>query len=80
MYTYEDRENLLEHITVRNHYKKDEHVQIQLIAHDGYVLKLKDDNGYTDEDGIYVEPSLSQVVFGGTWLDINSYEAKRVGE
>ncbi len=75
MWNYEDKENLIENITVRYHYKNKEHTQIQLIAHKNYVLKLKDDNGFIDEDNNYYPPIYSKTIFGGTWLDINTYEA-----
>lgn len=74
MWTYEDKENLIENATVRYHYKNNEHVQIQLIAHKNYILKLKEDNGFTDENNCYYPPTYSKTVFGGIWLDVNTYE------
>lgn len=74
MWTYKDKVEL-DNITIREHYRDNKHVQTQLIAHDGYVLKLKDDNGYVDDNNINHPPAYSKTVIGGTWLDINSYEA-----
>lgn len=74
MWTYKDKEEI-DNITIRKHYRDNKLAQIQLIAHDNYVLKLKDDNGYTDDEKIYHPPMYSKTVIGGTWLDINSYEA-----
>lgn len=63
MWTYEDVEGLMTNVTVRRKYKDGVHKQSQLLAHNGYVLHLLTDNGYTDEEtGVYYPPMYSYQV------------------
>lgn len=79
MWTYEDFEGLMTNVTVRRKYKDGVHKQSQLLAHNGYVLHLIGDEGYTDEEhGEYYPPMYSyQVTTSGDGEAelISQYEA-----
>lgn len=74
MWTYVDEEGLIENVTVRRKYLDGVHRSNQLLAHEGYALKLITDEGYTDEDG-YHPPTYSYQVTLPLNGDIYWYEA-----
>lgn len=51
----------------------------KLIANKGYLLKDKNDNGQTLDDGTYIEPYLTDTIFLAKQID-NLEKAKEIYE
>lgn len=80
MWTYEEKEGLLEHITVVYKYKDGIHKGYRLLAHNGYAIRYIEDEGYTDDEGIYHRLAYSKQINGGLWMNINDYVAEKINE
>lgn len=80
MWTYEDFEGILENCTIRKKYKDGVLKQIWIIAHEGYAIKFKADEGFTDEEGNYTPPIYSYYVIIGDEADIPKWEAVLIEE
>lgn len=80
MWTYEEKEGLIENATVIYRYKDGVFKMIEIVAHEGYCLHYIYDEEFTDEDGNIIPVHYSYMVSGGTWLDINEYEAVLIEE
>lgn len=75
MWTYEDVEGIIENVTIRRKSKNNVYTLCQLLAHEKYVLHVKGDEGYTDEEGNYFPPSYSIQVIGAAGTEANMIEA-----
>lgn len=74
MWTKEYIEDLIENATIIKHFKDNEFVMVEMKAHDGYAIHFKEDNGFTDEEGIYYPPSYSKQLITAGFDEIYKYE------
>jgi len=80
MWTYEEKEGLLEHITVVYKYKDGVQKGYRLLAHNEYAIRYVSDEGHTDDEGLYHHPGYSKQINGGLWMNINDYVAEKINE
>lgn len=80
-WTYTDTENVLEHITLREHYRDGVLNHRQLLAHNGYAIYNTTEELYTDlETGETYPPTYSYQVSCPLSVDYTIYRAKLIDE
>ena len=81
VWTYEDREGLLENITVRDKYRDGILAMRQLLAHEGYAIYDTTEELYTDpETGETSQPTYSYQVTMPVTADYTIFAAKFIDE
>ena len=75
MWTYIEKEEIIENCTIQECYKDEKLSMIKLFPHEGYLIRFKEDNGYTDEEGNYTQPNYLEQLITGVDANLTQYEA-----